>query len=461
MPASKAKMTAGESDFGALFVDCSGRGWKPGTFRLSEPEAVVEVREEQAPRSSADPFVQLESAIAERPDLIWAGFISYDAARCLEAIPSIAAKDRDIPLLGFAGFGRAEAFEPASAFGHTEPCFPATASTGAEDLLCDRGPRVRSEGAKPCDLEESLTHRDYVDAVQSALEHIRAGDFYQVNLARRISARAPLDAATAAACAFERIVAAVRPSRGCLLRWKDIFVTSASPELFLSVDGRRVTTRPIKGTRPRLVDAAVDTGPAELLSSEKERAENLMIVDLLRNDLGKVAEYASVRVPRLFEVESLPTVHHLVSTVTCTLRQDASLADLLRATFPGGSITGAPKVAAMQFIESVERVRRGIYTGAIGYIDPLRTLDRRLGIATGRRPSASKIAVLDGRMELSIAIRTPVLCGGWWDLWVGGGIVADSDPDAEWDETVYKSEGLASVLGKAAEITALQRRLTY
>src|SRR5690606_14358319 len=200
-------------------------------------------------------------------------------------------------------------------------------------------------------------------------------------------------------------------------------ILSASPERFLRVVGGRVETRPIKGTRPRAGHARLDAEIIEALAaSEKDRAENLMIVDLLRNDLSKCCAPGTVRVPRLFEVESFATVHHLVSTVTGELRADRDALDLLRGCFPGGSITGAPKLRAMQIIEELEPHRRGVYCGAIGYLG------------------------FDGGMDLNIAIRTMVYSRGVIRFWAGGGIVADSRLEDEYQETYDKAAAMLRLL---------------
>ena len=204
-------------------------------------------------------------------------------------------------------------------------------------------------------------------------------------------------------------------------------VLSSSPERFLKVRDGVVETKPIKGTRPRAGHPRLDAERvAELQASSKDRAENVMIVDLLRNDLSKNCETGSVKVPRLFEVESFATVHHLVSTVTGTLRADRDALDLLRGCFPGGSITGAPKHRAMQIIEELEPQRRGVYCGAIGYLG------------------------YDGAMDLNIAIRTLVYSGGSVRFWAGGGIVADSQLDEEYQETFDKAAALLKLLQRTA-----------
>jgi para-aminobenzoate synthetase component 1 len=199
-------------------------------------------------------------------------------------------------------------------------------------------------------------------------------------------------------------------------------VASVSPERFLALRDGRVETRPIKGTRPRDPDPRIDAQLArELASSPKELAENVMIVDLLRNDLGRCARAGSVRVPRRFEIESFPSVHHLVSTVTAELAPGRDAFDLLRACFPGGSITGAPKLQAMRLIESLEPDRRGVYCGSIGYVG------------------------VDGAMDVSIAIRTATVREGQAEFWAGGGIVHDSVPAFEYAETLGKAQAFLAL----------------
>jgi para-aminobenzoate synthetase component I len=207
----------------------------------------------------------------------------------------------------------------------------------------------------------------------------------------------------------------------------DAVIVSASPERFLLADaGGRVETRPIKGTRPRGTNPTEDDALAgELLASEKDRAEHVMIVDVLRNDISRVCEYGSVHVPELLALERHATVHHLVSTVSGILREDVDVIDLLHACFPGGSITGAPKIRAMEIIAELEPVARGVYCGAIGYVSKT------------------------GAMDTSIAIRTCVMQDGIAHFSAGGGVVADSSPSAEYDETIDKARAIMNALGVA------------
>lgn len=269
------------------------------------------------------------------------------------------------------------------------------------------------------DIKSSLDRESYRRAFGVVQEFLREGDCYQVNLARRFAAMASGDA-YAAYLELRRLSPA---PYAAFLDWPQLQVLCASPELFLKVCQGRVETRPIKGTRARSRDSAEDEREARALSLHtKDRAENLMIVDLLRNDLSRNCETGSVHTPGLFEVESFSNVHHLVSTVAGRLRRDSHALDLLRDCFPGGSVTGAPKRRAMEIIEQLEPVRRGVYCGAIGYIG------------------------YDGEMEVNIAIRTMVCTRGEIRCWAGGGIVADSQCEAEYQETLDKASAMLEVM---------------
>jgi para-aminobenzoate synthetase component I len=259
----------------------------------------------------------------------------------------------------------------------------------------------------------------YLRAVRRAIDYTHAGDCFQVNLSQRLLARATLPPLEHYLLLRERNPA---PFAG-YFDLGDFAIASASPERFVKVTVGEVETRPIKGTRPRGATPELDRRLAyELLNSAKDRAENVMIVDLLRNDLGRVCAYGSVRVEALCRLESYPTVHHLVSAVRGTLRPGAGPIDLLRAAFPGGSVTGAPKVRAMEIIAELEPTARGPYCGSLGYIG------------------------FDGSMDTSILIRTFTIGKGWLQFPVGGGIVADSVPEREYEETWDKAEGLLRAL---------------
>lgn len=284
-------------------------------------------------------------------------------------------------------------------------------------------PRFRVSGHPG--LTSNFSRPAYLAAVRRVLASIAAGDAYQVNLSQQL--HLPLTAHPWEHYQqLRRINPAPFAAYFVLPPGKEATpghvggaILSASPERFLRVQDGQVETRPIKGTRPRGRTVASDAAlRAELAGSAKDQAENVMIVDLLRNDLSKVCQPFSVRTPELFAVESYTTVHHLVSTVVGRLRPGLDAVDLLRACFPGGSITGAPKVRAMQIIASLEPTRRSVYCGALGYLG------------------------FDGAFDSSIAIRTAVAGANELSFGVGGGIVADSDPAAEYTATLHKAAGL-------------------
>jgi len=266
----------------------------------------------------------------------------------------------------------------------------------------------------------------YLAAVECVQEHIRRGDIFQANLSQRWTV--PVDVAAAPPTTlplalFESLARRSPAPFAGFIGAGDHAVVSASPERFLELRGRRVETRPIKGTRPRGSSPAEDARLArELETSDKDRAENVMIVDVLRNDLGRVCETGSVATTGLCELEAFPQVFHLTSTVTGILRPGLDALDLLNAAFPGGSITGAPKIRAMEILDALEPVRRHLYTGSLGYVD------------------------WRGDADWNIAIRTALITSGAIYFAAGGGITADSDPEAEYLETLHKAEGMRLAL---------------
>jgi len=264
---------------------------------------------------------------------------------------------------------------------------------------------------------------DYLDACRSALEHIAAGDVYQANLAR--SWRMPTAAGASTAGLYRRLRAANPGAFAGAAALPALAILSSSPERLVRVRGRQVDTRPIAGTRPRggAGDAAMI---AELTGSPKEQAEHVMLIDLERNDLGRLCEAGTVRVDEFMVVESYAHVHHIVSNVSGRLRADVEPGDVIRALFPGGTITGCPKVRCMQLIGELEGRGRGAYTGSIGYL------------------------ALDGSLDLNILIRTMTIHDDEIELRAGAGIVADSDPARELEETRAKARGLLRALGSAA-----------
>ncbi|MFM5843735.1 aminodeoxychorismate synthase component I [Aeromonas sanarellii] len=259
--------------------------------------------------------------------------------------------------------------------------------------------------------QSNMTRAEYGDKFARIQAYLAAGDCYQINLTQRFSA--PYEGGEwSAYCALS---AANKAPFSAFVRLPRSAIMSLSPERFLLLDERHIETKPIKGTRPRHPDPVIDARVADALAhADKDRSENLMIVDLLRNDIGRVSRPGSVTVPHLFAVESFPAVHHLVSTIHGELDPRWQGVDLLRACFPGGSITGAPKIRAMEIIEELEPHRRNAYCGSIGYLSQ------------------------HGRMDTSICIRTLIAEAGQLHCWAGGGIIADSDPDAEYQETFDK-----------------------
>jgi para-aminobenzoate synthetase component 1 len=365
------------------------------------------------------------------------GYLAYDLGRCFERLPAIARDDLGLPDLVLGLYDVVGAFDHRS--GRAWLCssgLPLEGDDGARRAQ-ERLDRFRRalEGAAGAPAAEgsprggaaafsTFSREGYLQAVERVREHIRCGDIFQANLSQRWTLRIPgtpalRDGAGRSVALFEALARHSPAPHAAWLDAGDHAVLSASPERFLRVEGRRVETSPIKGTRPRGADPVRDAElAAELLASEKDRAENVMIVDVLRNDLGRVCEPGSVVTETLCALETFPQVHHLVSTVSGTLRRGTDALDLLRAGFPGGSITGAPKIRAMEVIESLEPVRRHVYTGAIGYLD------------------------WSGDADWSIAIRTALLAKDALHFSAGGGIVADSDPEREYEETLHKVEGL-------------------
>lgn len=291
--------------------------------------------------------------------------------------------------------------------------------TSGPSLAGDHGITAFREA--PSGLRGDFTAEGYQDAVDRVIAYVLAGDLFQANIAQRFVAPWTGSALEL----YRRIRDRTPAALGACLDHGSHAALSASPELFLAFESgtRQVTTRPIKGTRPRGRTTKDDRELADALSeSAKDRAENVMIVDLLRNDLARVAVTGSVKVPVLAELETHPAVHHLVSTVTAEVRQGLDALDLLRATFPGGSITGAPKIRAMEIIAELEPVARGVYCGAIGWL------------------------ALDGSMMLNLAIRTVTLTGGTAAIHAGGGITARSIASEEYAETLDKARGLIAAL---------------
>ncbi len=416
------------------------------SYWAAEPREVFEFTSAQA-----DPFPRLQAVLNRyrRADADtrktefplanafcggWIGYFGYELGRYIERLPARAIDDLHMPLIHLGFYDRVIAYDHhADDFWLIVLELPDDSEKPVEKMavlerLLDQARQVRPAELSRVRLEEidaagirrNMTREDYLSAVQRIKKYIRDGDVYQVNYSHR----------------FEQPFAG-RPIQ--LFHWQNRFnpsdyaafldtgdfqIVSASPELFVTIRDGVIQTKPIKGTRPR-IDA---TDPRwakcneqqfhDLLTNEKEQAELNMIIDLERNDVARLCKPGTRRVVQPRTIETYPTVFHAVATVAGELRDDTTFSDVLKAMFPGGSITGAPKIRAMEIIDELEPTARGVYTGAIGYVG------------------------IDGTVCLNIAIRTIIIRGDRAFVQTGGGIVADSDPQAEWDETITKARAL-------------------
>jgi para-aminobenzoate synthetase component I len=345
------------------------------------------------------------------------GYFGYDLGRRLERLPSLAVDDEQLPELAVGLYDWAVVIDHLERRTWLAAADRTPRASQQWRQLIERFSKPAAERTRAplrtlSPIRSNMTREQYAVAFDRIKRYIEDGDCYQVNLAQRFEVRVSGDPWTA----YQALRVLNPAPHAAYLNLPFAQVLSASPERFLQLREGRVETRPIKGTRPRAGHPRLDAERAqELRASAKDRAENVMIVDLLRNDLAKSCRPGSVRVPRLFEVESFASVHHLVSTVTGELAAGRDALDLLRGCFPGGSITGAPKMRAMQIIEELEPQRRGVYCGSIGYIG------------------------YDGAMDTNIAIRTATYRNGHARFWAGGGIVADSVVAEEYQETLDKA----------------------
>ena len=433
------------------------------SYWAAEPREVFEFTAGQT-----DPFPRLQDILSryklaeerrshDRTSLLsrgafsggWIGYLSYELGRSVERLPERAVDDLHLPLIRVCFYDRFIAYDHRSdVFWLVVLELPGDLETAADKTASLEHLLHRSEQLQPRELaradvekvdlatiRRNMTREEYMDAVRRIKRHIRDGDVYQVNFSHRCEV----------------------PFQGSpvqLFHWQNRFnpsgyaayidagsfqIVSASPEMFVTVHDGLIRTRPIKGTRPRIDDA--DPGATawnarqfnDLLVSEKEQAELNMIIDLERNDVARICKPGTRRVIQPRTIEEYPTVYHGVATVGGALRDDVAFTDILKAMFPGGSVTGAPKIRAMEIIEELEPTTRGVYTGAIGFLG------------------------LDGTVRLNIAIRTIIITDGNAFVHSGGGIVAESDPDAEWEETRVKARALLAGI-KAVETECVERR---
>lgn len=361
------------------------------------------------------------------------GYFAYDMGCLLETIPNISSDDLNNPdcMLGFYDavlifdHHTSKAYIAANGFPEKDEQLRQKRAESRIDeltaLVVQAKPLLAPKPQVPeGEYQSNFTREGHCAMVQKGIDYIAAGDIFQVNLTQRFNAKV-----TVPPYELYRYLRHINPAPfASYLNFGEVIVASASPERYMLVTDNMVETRPIKGTRPRGNDPESDRLlREELLASEKDRAELVMIIDLERNDLGRVCEFGSVRVPDLIRLEEYATVFHLVSTVVGKLSEGKNVIDLITASFPGGSITGAPKVRAMEIIDELEQVRRNIYTGSIGYID------------------------FNGDADLNIVIRTFVIKGDQAYYQVGGGIIADSVPELEYEESLDKARALMRALG--------------
>ncbi|MDO8846326.1 MAG: aminodeoxychorismate synthase component I [Methylicorpusculum sp.] len=422
----------------AVFLDSGFPSVQQGRFDIIAAEPVCTLmthglitaieRDGETVFSDEDPFELVKQALTldwpALPDIPFnggaIGYFAYDLARRLEKLPQISADEEHLAEMAVGIYLWAVVVDHEK---KQSQLIGYLTEKQREDLvgrfsrLPEASPEKQFEVTGP--VAFNMNKADYEKAFNRIKHYLKEGDCYQVNLSQRFCAPCRGESWTA----YLKLRELNAAPFSCFMKTPEATVLSSSPERFLKVHERLVETKPIKGTRPRRAIIKEDQEQAALLeNSDKDRAENVMIVDLLRNDISKTCKNGSVKVPKLFAIESYATVHHLVSTVTGELADGKHALDLLKSCFPGGSITGAPKIRAMEVIEELEPNRRGIYCGAIGYIG------------------------FDGNMDTNIVIRTLIESADTIRFWAGGGIVNDSEMAAEYQECFDKASALLNVL---------------
>ncbi|MGR5556264.1 aminodeoxychorismate synthase component 1 [Vibrio fortis] len=397
------------------------------TFETIGQKTTINVNENRIV-SESDPFELLHQYQQELiPDLDCEhdlpfvggalGYFSYDLGRRVETLPELAKHDISAPDMAVGLYDWAVVVDHKL----KTACVVGLNVEARLAWLQDHSPVPHTPFSLTTKWQSNMTQDSYSNKFDSVQEYLLSGDCYQINLAQRFNAQYQGSEWQA----YEKLEQYNSAPFSGFIRLEECAILSVSPERFLELKDNTIETKPIKGTRPRSEEALADAEYAnDLANAEKDQAENLMIVDLLRNDIGRVAKPGTVHVPKLFDIESFPAVHHLVSTIRADLDEQYNAADLLRACFPGGSITGAPKVRAMQIIEELEPHRRSAYCGSIGYISR------------------------HGRMDTSITIRTLVAEDQTLYAWAGGGVVADSDCQSEYQETLDKLSRILPVLAQ-------------
>jgi len=345
------------------------------------------------------------------------GYFSYDLGRRIETLPNIAEHDIHSADMAVGIYSWAMICDHQTKQAYVVGVGPQTHF----DWLCAQNAEPMAPFSLTSAWQSNMNKSGYTPRFNQVQDYLLSGDCYQINLAQRFDASYQGSEWQA----YQKLEQANGSPFSAFIRTEQSAILSVSPERFLKLDQQQIETKPIKGTRPRYSNPEQDAlAMQDLAHAEKDQAENLMIVDLLRNDIGRVAKPGTVKVPKLFDIESFPAVHHLVSTITATLSEQHTACDLLRASFPGGSITGAPKVRAMEIIEELEPHRRSVYCGSIGYISRC------------------------GKMDTSITIRTLIAYQQRLYAWAGGGLVADSQLDAEYQETLDKLSRILPTLSK-------------
>ena len=414
-----------------VLTDCRGR--------------ILADTDEQIWQVLADAFAAVEAAADVGCEYVpgWIGYIGYEVGRHVERLPGRAVRDTSLPDMRLGFYDAVLVYDaiqrnwrlvqlslsdPPSGAGRAAGLLrEIVAGAGAASAAYPQDTQQADASAQAAAVATpNFTPSQYEAAVARCVEYIAAGDIFQVNLSQRLTVHDAPDALEIYRTLARRNPAWYAAYMSFEAGGKKCAIASSSPELFLRLRDGEVITRPIKGTRPRIGRSDADkAAAAELLASPKDNAELAMIIDLLRNDIGRVCEYGSVRVTEPCRLETHPTVFHLVGTVVGRLREGVGPAELLRATFPGGSITGAPKIRAMEIIDQLEGIARGVYTGCIGWVG------------------------VNGSAEWNIAIRTVVCEGSVAHVQVGGGVVADSDPLGEYNETLDKARAMLEAIEQA------------
>lgn len=370
---------------------------------------------EQAEGNDFSVFEKKLRTTGERFNGAWFGYLGYGLKDSLEKLIPEQPNWLSLPNLHMLRF------HSICEFDHEQKTLRLWSDKPGTTL--PRPHKIRQDIPPVLSIRSNMTKAEYLEKVSTLVERIHAGDLYQANLTRKFIGE--FSAAPDAFSLYNKLCEKTPAPYSVFMQLGDTAILSSSPERFLTIDAEgRIAARPIKGTAPRLTDASQDARARETLaSSGKDRAENLMIVDLMRNDLSRACLPGSVETQTLFEVTTHPTIHHMSSSIVGRKLPNINALDVTKACFPPGSMTGAPKIRAMNICAELEREARGVYSGAIGWFAG------------------------DGSCDLSVVIRTLLVRGNTFEFQVGGGIVADSVPEREWQETLHKAKGLSLALG--------------